>query len=122
MNSQDAISRRLRGEHLTNLRDYTTGTRLKWNAERGYSDEFAAAHDEVLRGIVDNPQGQVTVVAGLDDICNSGVCPRLRDHCRSAELEAKDHRVAATYGVAVDATYRSDELMEKLSTAAQDTK
>jgi hypothetical protein len=114
---QDTI--RLRGEHVANLRQYLEGVRLKWGADRGYSDEFAAAHDAVLRRIVEEPDALVTVVTGMDDICNCGVCPRVRAHCSSAELEETDRRVAGEYGVQTGRQYRSADLLETLRAAGE---
>jgi hypothetical protein len=110
---------RLRGEHLANLGQYLAGVRLKWNSARGYSDEFAAGHDAVLRGIVDNPDATVTVVAGMDDICHCSLCPRLREHCRSGELQETDRRAAGEYGVRIGRPYRSEALVAAVRAAAE---
>jgi hypothetical protein len=106
---------RIRGEHLTNVREYLAGVRLKWDASRGYSAEFAREHDEVIRNAVESPERVVVVVTGPDDICNCGVCPRKRPSCEAPELLQKDKRVAAEHGVVIGKEYTSKELLHLLS-------
>ena len=106
---------RIRGEHLTNIREYLDGVRRKWDANKGYSAEFAEQHDEAIRGLVDEPERLVAVVAGLDDICNCGVCPRKRPACEAPELLEKDERVTREFGLMIGQPYRSADLVEILS-------
>lgn len=105
----------VRGEHLTNIRDYLDGVRLKWDASKGYSAEFAEQHDKVIRGVVDDPERLVVIVAGLDDICNCGVCPCKRPACEAPELLEKDKRVTREFGLVLGTQYRSPDLVEILS-------
>jgi hypothetical protein len=101
----------LRGEHLANLQQYLEGVRLKWNAARGYSDEFAEEHDNVLKSIAEHPEQHVQVVEGMDSICNCGVCPKVREACGSEEFKQKDRRVASEYDVEIGKKYRSEHLV-----------
>jgi hypothetical protein len=109
----------LRGEHLANLLEYMEGVRLKWNEARGYSDEFAREHDNVLQSIAEHLDQRVKVVEGMDSICNCGVCPRVREACSSDELNEKDRNVACRYGVEIGQEYISRDLIHNLNTNAE---
>jgi hypothetical protein len=88
---------------------------LTWDESKGYSRAFAARHDEILRSIIGNPDTVVTLVAGFDDICNCGVCPRKGEHCQSPQLLEKDRRVAGKFGLVIGGVYRSKELVVQLA-------
>jgi len=112
----------LRGEHLSNLRRYVVeGARLQWDEARGYSAEFARRHDDVLERIVRSPGRKVRIVATTDDICNCGACPKMRDHCVSAELAERDRAVAGRFGLAVDREYEAEEVVARVSRRAEPT-
>ena len=100
---------------MTNIRDYLNGVRLKWDASRGYSAEFAQQHDEVIRRTVDEPDRVVVVVAGRDDICNCGCCPKKKPACEAPELLAKDERVARQFGLVLGREYKSADLIQLLA-------
>ena len=108
----------LRGEHLQNLYDYLhdPAYRLKWDEKQGYSAEFARRHDEIIRGIIENPDRPLTVVTGPDDICNCGVCPRTDAHCTSDKLREKDRSVTRQYGLEIGQEYKCKEVVELLKT------
>jgi hypothetical protein len=117
MNPSKRVS--LRGEHLQNLYDYLhdPAYRLKWDEKQGYSAEFARRHDEIIRGIIENPERPITVIAGLDDICNCcGVCPRRDAHCVSEGLREKDRSVTRQYGLEIGQEYKCKEVVELLKT------
>jgi len=107
----------LRGEHLHNLHDYLADAtyRLKWDERQGYSAAFAREHDEILKGIVENPECVVTVVTGTDDICNRTSCPRKRPYCQSEDLMQKDRTIAQKYGVVIGQQYKSRDLIALLA-------
>lgn len=104
----------LRGEHLPNLLEYLNGTRLKWDKSRGYSSAFAEKHDEILKGIIENPKKKVKIVTGLDDVCNCGVCPNKGEDCQSVKIREKCKSVASRYGIMIDGEYYSEELIKLL--------
>jgi hypothetical protein len=117
MNPSTRVS--LRGEHLQNLHDYLhdPAYRLKWDEKQGYSAEFARRHDEIIRGIIENPKRPITIITGLDDICNCcGVCPRRDAHCVSARLSQKDRSVTSQYGLEMGREYKCKELVELVKT------
>jgi hypothetical protein len=106
----------LRGEHVKNLYDYLhdAGYRLKWDESRGYSAAFAKKHDEILKDIIENPGKIVRLVAGFDDICNCGACPKKGAQCQSPQLLEKDRSVAQEYGLEIGGEYMSRELVKLL--------
>ena len=114
--------RLIRGEHLQNLIDYINGIRLKWSESRGYSSGFAIKHDDIIKDIVENPQRRVKVVSGLDDICNCGLCPKIRENCVSKKLKREDESVAAKYNIILTKEYRSKELIKTLVREARKQK
>lgn len=104
-----------RGEHLQNLFDYLDGIKLKWNESKGYSSAFAEKHDKILKDIIENPERLVKVVAGLDDICNCGLCPKKREYCESTNLKENDKIVASRYGITINSEYSSEILIKLLT-------
>jgi hypothetical protein len=126
---KDAIDRKkpasLRGEHLQNLYDYLHDPtyRLKWDKQRGYSAEFAQRHDEIIRGIIENPERRLTIVAGFDDICNYAACPKKKPSvCQSETALEKDRSLARQYGLELGRQYKCKQVVELLLKAKKRAK
>ncbi|OGV62187.1 MAG: hypothetical protein A3K19_01360 [Lentisphaerae bacterium RIFOXYB12_FULL_65_16] len=103
---------RIRAHHFPNLREYALdGVRLHFDESWGYTMAFARAHDAVLEAIVSDPARRVRVEAGLDDICECGVCPNRKPHCAAPALAETDRRAAARFGGVVGQEYAAQDLV-----------
>ncbi len=108
--SSDTLS--IRGEHLSNLRNYVVD-KVRMPHE-SYGVEFQRAHDAFLSGIVEKPERKVRLIADVDTLC--GTCAkREEEKCRAAKLSSKDRAVAALFGLTAGCTYTAAELVDAVS-------
>ncbi len=105
---------KLRGEHIPNLVDYINGLRLHWDESTGYSMAFARKHDDVIAGIIADDNNVITIIEGIDDICNCGVCPNLKPRCSSEETKINDRLNAAKYGLVIGTVHKLPDLLKLL--------
>lgn len=115
LSGNDIIGRRndlirLRGEHLSNLRLYIKeGVRLPDTSN--YGMKYYKAKDALFFRILNDRNAMVVVVDTMDDLCNSGACPKVSEECRTSQLASKDRGVAALFGLSLDKEYTTQEVV-----------
>ncbi len=105
---------KLRGEHIPNFVDYINGLRLHWVESTGYNMAFAKKHDEIIADMLEDDNTIITIVEGIDDICNCGVCPKLGPRCSSEETTTRDRSISARYGLTIGSVHKLPDLLKLL--------